>query len=695
MDLADELTIRQLSESSFGGEPLPIGRHLEQHYLRQVRRLEPDVQVWLLVAAADSTGNVELITSAARELGLAADVADAAEEAGLVELGRRVRFRHPLVRSAAYHAAYGKERRRVHRALSSIADTLGLDERAAWHAAKATLGSDEEVALHLERVADLAAARGGFASRARVLVEASALTPSGGRKDARLVQAAEAALVAGTGQLAKSLIDEIDDELLDPVSRGRLLAVEAGYSLFAAAPTLTRASAQMLAAADLFRGERPDLEQESLMKAWEWALPSERLTEGVDWPELGRRLDQGATVRDGPAATILRAISALILKPFAEAVPLMREALRAYDTMDAASLLTYGHSSVSLASALWEVDARHRILERWASAARDAGALQLLDNALWVLSLSEVIGGTPRRAVQYMDQVRELRRAIGYDAEHVVNVAVLAWSGVSRDEVTGIAQATCAMGFGGVHSSAMSGLATVDIAEGRYADGYERLKPLVDAPFFHVTPMMWPDFVEAAVRSDHTDEAIRTVDELEARADACGTVWARGVAARSRALVSGDGPRSPGAATETTESHFLAAIAHLEGCRALTDLGRAHLVYGEWLRRNRRRRDARSHLRQAVEIFDRAGTPAFSVRAERELAAAGDLPLSPASPRALRDLTQQERTVAELAAAGRTNAEIGAAMFLSINTVDYHLRKVFQKLEISSRRQLTDRLGHA
>lgn len=682
VDLADDVTVTQLTESSFGDEPIPVGRHLESFYLRQVRLLGDDVRLWLLVAAADSTGNVDLITAAADVLGLPRDAGDGAETAGLVELGQTVRFRHPLVRSAAYNATPGKDRRRVHRALATIAEKTGLTELEAWHAAKATLGSDEEVAQRLEDIADLAAERGGFASRARVLVQASALTPPGSRKYARLVRAAEAALESGTAQLAKNLIDEIDEDALDPVSHGRLIVLGAEHSLFTAAPTVTRGSADLLTAAALFHGEDDALEQRALIKAWECALPSERLTTGLAWPELGQRFRDGADVREGPAATILRALSALILLPYAEAVPVMREALDAYDEMDADTILTYGHSSVALATALWDLDARHRCLARCAAAARDAGSLQQLDNALWVLSMTETVGGTPRGAVRYMEQVRELRRAIGYDAEHIINVAVLAWSAATRDQVLALTDMIQAMGFGGVHSSAMGALAMVDLAEGSYEDAYAKLKPLVDDPFFHVTQSMWPDFVEAAVRSGHVEDAHAFADQLDGRAQVCESAWARGVAARSRALVSDD---------DEAELHFRASLGELAGSRAEVDLGRTHLTYGEWLRRRKRRGDARVQLLAAAEVFAGTGADPFVERANRELEAAGE------SARAATDgrlpvLTTQERTVAELAASGRTNAEIGATMFLSPNTVDYHLRKVFQKLAISSRRQLADRL---
>ncbi|MET0449233.1 MAG: helix-turn-helix transcriptional regulator, partial [Aeromicrobium sp.] len=225
-------------------------------------------------------------------------------------------------------------------------------------------------------------------------------------------------------------------------------------------------------------------------------------------------------------------------------------------------------------------------------------------------------------------------------------------------------------------------------------DAYDRLKPFVDDPVLHVTPTLWPDFAEAAVRSGRTDEAVETVRRLERVARVSGTSWALGAALRGRAMLGGE--RRPGVAPAATaddvERDFRAAIAELERTRALVELGRAHLLLGEWLRRGKRRRDARPHLRAAVELFDRAGSGPFAARAKRELQATGEAP-RPGEHTRTGALTQQELTVAELAAGGRTNAEIAATMFLSANTIDYHLRKVFQKLGISSRRQLSDRIG--
>jgi len=682
-DLARELTVRQLTESSLGDEPFPVGRRLEAFYVRQVRALDAELQTWLLVAAADSTGDVDLVSEAAAKLGLPETAHDGAEAAGLVELAGSVQFRHPLVRSAAYNAAPGRDRRRVHRALSEVAGSMGLLELEAWHAAKATLGTDEAVAQRLEQAADRAGKRGGFASRAGVLAQAAALTPQGPEKYRRLVAAAEAALAAGTAHVAKDLVDEVDEDELDDVTRGRLLVLHAQWALFTADPALTRIGGDLLEAADLFRGHDDLLEQNTLIRAWEWSLPAEHRATGMDWTQLGHRLADGASRRAGTAQVLLDALSAHLLLPFAEAVPAIRRAVELLRRLPSEEVLEYGLTSAALTSALWDGRARWECLERYAHAARDAGSLQQLDSALWVLSLTAVADGNPRLATEYMEQVRELRRAIGYEAEHVINVALLAWTGAPREQVAAMAEATDAAGFGGVWSSAVRALGAADLARSGYEEAHRTLQPLVGDPFFHTSPQAYPDVVEAALRTGRRDEALAAHALLADRAQAAGTPWIRGVTARCAALL-----------TEGAEAErlFQEAIALLRESGMDADLGRAYLLYGEWLRRARRRRDAREHLLRASELFTQVGAGAFRDRAGHELEAMGEAPAA-SGPDGDLGLTTQEATVARLAAAGRTNAEIAATMFLSANTVDYHLRKVFSKLAISSRRQLTDRLG--
>lgn len=682
VDLAQELGVRQLTESGLASDPIPIGTHLEAHYVRRVRQLDADAQTWLLIAAADSTGNLDLIAAASSSLGVPADAAEQAEDAGLVELGHDASFRHPLVQSAAYNAARGGSRRQAHAALAAAADDLGLRELEAWHAARATLGTDPEVADRLEQVADLAGQRGGSTSRAGVLAQASALTPPGPLKYARLVAAAEAALAAGAGPLAKSLLDDVDEDALDPVARGRMIEVRASLALFSGDPALTESGAQMLAAAECFHGTDPHREQRALMTAFQYTLPAERLARGATLGELGARLRKGADVGEGLAATVLRGLAALVLLPYEQAVAPMRAAVDAIAALEPAELVDHGTASVALTTALWDATTRRNLLRRTAEAARDAGALQVLDATLWIMSLAELSGGTPDRAVRCIDQVRELRRAIGYDAEHVINVALLAWLEAPLPQVEAIAQGAGAMGFGGVEAAGQAALAARDLAEGRYDAAYDRLEPLVADPFLHVTPLALPDFVEAACRSGRTDRAVVHVDALRRSADANGSSWNRGVALRAGALL--DGPDA--------EAGYRASLAELASAGTDIELARSHLVYGEWLRRSRRRKDARHHLRAALRLCEDHRAPWFAGRARAELEAMGELAPTVEAAAGLPDLTAQELTVARLAASGRTNAEIGATLFLSPNTVDYHLRKVFQKLAISSRRQLKDRL---
>ncbi|MET1005037.1 MAG: AAA family ATPase, partial [Propionibacteriaceae bacterium] len=655
-DLASELSVKQLTESSFGEEPFPVGRHLESFYMRQVRRLSEDLQTWLLVAAADTTGNVDLITAAAKELGLRDSLCDEAEAEGMIEVGSSIRFRHPMVNAAAYNAAHGRDRRTVHRALSVVADSMGLSERGAWHAARAILGTDESVAARLEQAADAAGQRGGFASRANVLAQASSLSP-GPARHRRLVAAAEAALAAGKGTLAKTLLDDVDEDALDEVSRGRLLSLTAQLAMFTADPAFTHGAADMLRAADMFRSRDDQLEQDTLVRAWELLLPAEGLAEGITPVQLGQRMAAAATGKEGAAGTVLEALSALVLLPYAESVPVMRRGLETIKELDQAQFLKYGPASVALTTALWDNENRYRCLRRTADAARDSGSLQMLDSALWVLSLSETLGGTPRRAAQYIEQVRELRRAIGFDAEHVINVALLAWQQVPRDQVVAMADGAAMLGFGGVQSASMRVVAIVDLAHSEYELAYSTTKPLVDDPFLHVGPLSYPDFVEAAVRTGRRPEGLAVVAELENRARLSGSPWLRGVTERSRAMVSED---------REAEAHFTAAITHLTGDLAEVELARTHLLYGEWLRRMKRRRDAREELLKAADIFQRTDAGVFLPRVNAELAATGAAPFSAQSNDF--GLTPQETTVAALAASGSTNAEIGASMFISSNT---------------------------
>ncbi|MDF9877772.1 helix-turn-helix transcriptional regulator [Cellulosimicrobium cellulans] len=683
IDLAGESLVHELPDLGISDEPVPIGRHLEEHYVRRVRQAEASVQRWVLLAAADSTGNADLVSGAARELGLEPDGGDRAELAGLLSLAPSVRFRHPLVRSAVYNAASGTERRHVHRALARVADRLGLVETEAWHAARAVVGTDEAVADRLAHTADLAARRGGFASRASILARAAELTPPGPAREDRRAAAAEAALAAGATHVAQRLVEEADLSVAGPVTHGRVTLVRSALGLFVGdADGVRGATAACLEAAHHFHGRDVDREQRALLQAFEMSCTAEFAMVAVTPDELGRRLVAGAELAPGPSGTILRGLGALALEPYDQAVGPARDALDAILALPDDQMMRMHSAIASLGTFLWDDAGRADALVRAARAARDAGALQQLDSILWTTAISELCGGTLQRATRADDLVREVRRAMGFDAENVVNAAVLAWSGAPHEAVLAVAHGALETGFGGVTSSGIAALVVRDLADGSYRDAYERHLPLVTRPFLHVTPSQYGDFVEAAVRSGHAREAHSRVQELVVRADANGSAWCRGVAERALALVADD----------DDEPHYVASLDALASTRAEMDLARSHLVYGEWLRRARRRRDAARQLRLALGHFHDSGAELFVPRTLAELKVVGAEARVDGRTRHL-DLTAQELSVARLAAAGRTNAEIGANLFISPNTVDYHLRKVFQKLGISSRRQLADRVA--
>ncbi len=681
IDLAGELSSRRLAGLGLTDAPVPIGRHLEEHYLAQLHGVADDVQEWALVAAAESTGSPALVETAAKALGLTPEAADEAESAGLVRVDETVRFRHPLVRSAVYNAATGTRRRRAHRALAGAASELGLVEVEAWHASRAVVGHDGDVADRLEHAADLAARRGGLSSRATVLTRAAELTPPGPARGRRYVAAAEAALAVGAAGVSGDLLTRTTHRDTQPEVRGRKIMVESALALFSADRSVVRAPARLVEAADLFHDAGSAVEHAALLRAFEVCLVTERCAEGFTPEVLVDRLD-AAGRGDGPLAPVLRGIGALVGRPYAQAVPPARAAVEAIGRLPATDMMHLGSVVVALTTFLWDEPRRALLLGRAARAAQETGALQSLDTLLWLMASTEVTGGTVRRATERLGQLREVRRSMGYDAEQIVDGGLLAWAG-RRDAALAVADGAEAVGFGGVTSLARAAVATLDIADGRYGDGYERLLPLVDPPYLQGTATRYPDLVEAAVRSGHHEQATRFAQAFADLADANGSPWCRGLARRSLALV---------ARPADAEELLRAALADLAATAAVIELGRTHLVLGEWLRRAKRRREAREQLTLAVARLREAGADIFVPRALAELEALGGA-VVPAADDPLAALSPQELAVAKLASAGRTNAEIGDRLFISRNTVDYHLRKVFQRLGISSRRQLADVLA--
>lgn len=681
-ELGSQWSAQELTSAVIAHSPMPLGHRLEAHYSERVATLPPASRMWMLVAAAESAGDAAIVRSAASSMGLPDSASAEPEALGLVEVHDSVRFRHPLVRSAVYNRALDADRRAAHRALQVETAARGMREFAVWHAAAASPGLDANVAAELAAVADLAGARGGLASRARLLARAAGLAPDPRARSEWSVAAAEAAIGAGAGLLSRQLLAQADREVLDPIGRGRALVVEAMCAVYLAdSAALRDGPAVLVAAADEFRGASPELERKALLFAMNSVLTVEDRAVGTTLDELARRMRSAAGDGDGNEEIALRSMSSLVLDDYEIAVPHLRAAVEMLDALGDDDLLEFSFFSVAPCIALWDCDAASRLLTRTVRIGRERGALREVDAALWILSAIELSRVNPGRAGHYLTQADGLRRALGYAAEQTVNPALFAWQDMPRPVLEQIVDAMREAGYGGVARMAVGALAINEIADGEYRSAFERLSPLVRNPYMQASFHHIPELVEAAVRSGNRDIARETAAQLDRYAAASGTAWANGLAHRAAALLADD---------DRAEPHFRASVMLLDAPTHRGDRARSRLLYGEWLRRMRRRSEAQEQLRSARDTFIDVGAHRFAERARRELVAAGAKLEEPtALPGAL---TAQEAEVARLAAHGATNADIGSVLFISSNTVDYHLRKVFRKLGITSRRQLADLL---
>jgi DNA-binding CsgD family transcriptional regulator len=679
-----ELTPGQLAGTVPLPDLLPPGRHLETRFLRQARRLPAETQTLLLTAAADPTGDPARLWRAGRDLGFGPDAAAPAQAEDLIVEGTGIRFRHPLIRSAIYYSAAPIERRRIHRALAVATDPDQDPDRRAWHLSEATAEPDEGVAADLERAAARAMTRGGWAASAAFLTRAAVLTPDPGTQGRRLLGAARAEITAGAPDRAQLLLDRSVGHLGDRLHDG--LAKRAQGAIYEALSQPADAATVLLAAAaDLASLDDARLARGALLDAFTAADTSGPLASGGatvnDVAAAAREVPLAAEQAPGIGDLLLDAGATLVLDGHRAAAALIRRAIAALrrDSSESAEMLDWLEAGCRLAGALGDDSTLHELASRMERQARRQGAMKALAAAIVYSGMSQLFAGS-------LDQAHALYTERGtIDAARDCNcklgdLLVVAWRGreqETRAAAVEVAESATRAGRGWKLAWVEYALCVLELSLGHYQDALASVPNAFQESLF-ARAFALPDFIEAAVRSGDDAAAqealIRAADQVAADA----SPMALGLLARARALTAAD---------SEADALYTEAIDRLANCPSTIHLARTQLLYGEWLRRRKRRGEARQHLRAAHAQFERMGAAGFAERARLELVATGATARK-RNPETRNNLTPQETQIAALASRGATNPEIASKLFISTSTVDYHLRKVFQKLDVTSRRHL-------
>ncbi|HET9969586.1 MAG TPA: AAA family ATPase [Streptosporangiaceae bacterium] len=690
LELARAVTPEELA----GGIGLPCvtampGR-IEDGFRRQLALLPPPTRRLLLVAAAEPAGDPLLLWRAADRLGVPATAAAPAVAAGLIEFGGHVRFCHPLARSAAYRAAAPPERHSAHRALAEATDP-GIDpDRRAWHRALAATGLNEDVAAELERSASRARARGGLAAAAAFCERAAELTPDRARRARRALAAAQAKQQAGAPDAALRLLAMAGTGPLGELGHAHAellhaqLAVDLGRN--GDAPQL------LLKAASRLEPLHAGLAREAYRDAFQSVLAAGRLAIRGGLLEVAEAVRAAPQALQPPGACdrLLDGLAVLITEGKAVGTPMLRRALKAFrDRAPADEGFRWLPLACSMSRDIWDDESWYTLSARLIEYARQAGALTALPAALLMGVPIRLLAGELAMAVSMTEEAETVGRVTANPAGPYGRMLLAAWTGREAEAVQVTAAATSEMtarGEGQWLTAAAWVTAVLSNGLGRYdkalAAAEQASSEYPDE--LGLAAMAMAELIEAAVRTGQPERATGAMRHLSETTTTADTDWALGIQARSRALLS-DG--------EPAECLYREAIDRLGRTRVRVELARAHLVYGEWLRRQNRRVDARDQLRTAYEMLTAMEIHGFAERARRELLATGET-VRKRTVEAARQLTGQEAQIARLAGEGNTNPEIGARLFLSPRTVEYHLHKIFRKLGIGSRRELRRALPH-
>ena len=681
VEVAYPLTPERLAGVFAPGALAPSGR-IEATSRHRIHRLPPEAQLLLLLAAAEPAGDPALLWRAAAALGLTSDAATPAEADGLLRIGALVTFRHPQVRSTVYAAASLADRRRVHAALAAATDPELDPARRAWHRALAATESDEVVASDLERSADRAQARGGLAAASAFLEHAARLTPDPARRGKRALAAAQAKLQAAAPDAALGLVGTAEAGPLDDLgcARARLLRAQIAFatSRGRATPGLLLRAARQLEPLDA------SLARETYLEALSAASFLGHLSRGIGVFEVAQ-----AALAAPPAPQPARAVDLLLdglalmfTDGYLVAGPVLQRALRAFgrEAVTVGPDLRWLWLACRVALNLWDYDTLDALSERYVHLTREAGALSEVPGALRTRAVSHMFGGDLAAVASMVEEAGAIASATGSRFPPYGALGLAAFCGHEADfssVVESVADEMLQRGEGMSLSVVEYTKAVLNNGLRRYDDALAAAEHVAEHQEDVVMGAL-PELIEASVRSGKLRHASEALERLSVTTRAGGTDWGLGIEAECHALLT------EGAGAEEL---YREAIERLRRTRVPTALARAQLLYGEWLRRERRRHDAREQLRAAHGMFAAMGMEAFAARSAGELLATGEAART-RTVETQRTLTPQEDQIARLARGGLSNPEIGARLFISRRTVEYHLHKVFTKLDIGSRNEL-------
>jgi DNA-binding CsgD family transcriptional regulator len=661
-------------------------------YRRRLDALPADTRRLLQVAAADPVAEPLLVLRAAEQLGIPAEAATPAVEAGLFDIGAQVRFCHPLLRSVAYRSASTAERHALHAALAEAIDPEIHADRRAWHRAQAAPRPDEDVAAELERSAARAEARGGIAAAAAFLERGATLTPEPADRVRRLLAAARAKRDAGALDVSLQLLSAAEAGPMSElqVAEAQHLRGQIAFDQrsFGDAAHLLAAAAKRLERVDHDRARATHLEA---LGAAIWA---------GDLDSPGALLETAQAARAAPAATgapsavdvVLEALASRVIDGHTAAVPALAQALDSVMALKAPAgdlgqwlWLTGARAAGIVAFELLDVDAWHALATRQVQAARQAGALVQLQFALNFLARTHIVAGDLATAAMLVEEERAIAQSTGRASVAYEEMLIATWRGEearASELIERTVHEATTYGLGRMFEVAKYATALLCNGAGRYDAARDAARSAFERVPLGYGSFVVPELAEAASRTGDEADVQAALDWLSERARVTPTDWARGVEARVRALSTD---------ADAAEVAYSESIERLARTRLRPELARTHLLYGEWLRRQGRRVDARHQLRTAYDLFSAIGADGFAGRTRHELQATGET-VHKRRDDTRYELTPQEEHVARLALAGRTNTEIGTELFISPRTVEWHLKKVFMKLGIASRKGLADAL---